>query len=127
MAAVPDMAVNLFVNEQGYLPPDLHALASRLAADPRDVLTVQALADWVEEAGGECAPLRALWVDDGDVIVLGVDPSTSLDRRDVVLASLNETLGAWLRGCGREVYFLAVPASWTIRQIKTAARPEGRE
>lgn len=99
------------------VPADLYALAAKLAADPTDVLTVQALADWVEEKGGECAPLRELLVGDGDWIVVGLPGPHSLAQRDAIEANLDQVKD-WFAARGRDVLFSVMPADWTIRQIK---------
>lgn len=106
------------------LPDDLMALATRLAADPKDALTVQALADWVEERAGDCRPLRTLWADDGDLIVFGHPGQLTEAARRATERHLEERVAGWFRERGRDVRFVVMPADWTIRQVKAGAARE---
>lgn len=50
---------------------DLSKLTQSLESDPRDPVTINALADWIEERGGDPVSVRNLTIEDGSVIVLG--------------------------------------------------------
>jgi len=95
----------------------LAALAERLSADPTDTLTVQAVADWIEERGGECAPLRCLTAEDGDVIVYGMPENATQAHADQLLEVARQ-VQAWFAGRGIDTTFLVLNYGITIRQMR---------
>lgn len=105
-------------DSQKPLPPELHALVAGLCDDPRDVVALQALADWLEERGADrTASLRTLRAEDGDVILLGVEEEQTAEDVERVMAQ-TDVLRDWLRSKGKDVRFAVVSGAVTIRQFR---------
>lgn len=99
---------------------DLDALTTSLRADPRDPVTIQALADWLEEKGAAPESVRALTVDGPTVLVFGVPPTASADfRQQVGLAAQDVVDWIW-RQTGQPMRFVVMDSNITLRAIKAS-------
>lgn len=133
---------------------DLSSLTETLERNPRDAVTLAALADWIEERGGEPAEVRRLTVADGDCIIVGNPvrsgvadfttgypmeyipgvyvalggtlPDHERDRMDGGMW-LAHMLKCWLKSRGLDVFVAAVPADMTIRHVKLNLKKEASE
>ncbi len=99
---------------------DLQALAEKLDRDPADPLTLQALADWLEERGAEGASLRALSVDGPTVLVFGY---AGVRDRPAVEATAEKVAAFFEQRTGHPVCWVCLPTHVTLRQIKVDLAP----
>jgi hypothetical protein len=105
------------------MPDDLDALTTRLRSDPRDPLTIQALADWLEERGAAPESVRALTVDGPTVLVFGwpEDANPQMIRGIEDVAKVVSTDLA--THTGHKVGWVVMPANVTIRAVRGEPRP----
>jgi|AGTN01.3.fsa_nt_gi hypothetical protein len=105
------------------IPDDLHTLASAVAKNPRDQLTVQALADWIEEKGGEGSSVRALSIDGPTVLVFGWPESYSSADIEQFRTHAERIVQFLHDQTGHPLSWIAATKELTIRQIR--AIPKG--
>lgn len=106
---------------------DLDALTTSLRADPRDPITIQALADWLEEKGAAPESVRALTVEGPTVLVFGVRPSASDEYRRRV-AEGGQIIVDWLgKHANQPMRYVVMDSDMSIRAIKATVREKGAE
>lgn len=109
------------------MTPDMEALATRLDAEPRDPVTLQALADLLEERGADPASIRALTVDGPTVLVFGYPPDSTMGDPEILEQEMNKfrELTDWLTQLsGHPVRPALLPSDWTIRMVKASPPKE---
>lgn len=104
------------------MPDDLDALTTRLRADPRDPVTIQALADWLEERGAAPESVRALTVDGPTVLVVSMPDDTSPFRFEGCRDSWRE-VASWLeKQSGHPIMAVLSIGEVSIRAIKAEVK-----
>jgi len=99
---------------------DLDALTASLRADPRDPITIQALADWLEEKGAAPESVRALTVDGPTMLVFGW-PEGSHSEMIKSLEGVADMIAKSLsKHSGHPVGWVVMPARITIRAIRAS-------
>lgn len=106
------------------MSPDLEAIVRRIDADPKDMLSVQALADYLEERGADPSALRALTVDGPTVLVLKAPYGAAPDDFDRIVKTLADVC-KWLHEhSGHPVRPMLVPEDYTFLTIKAKGLAE---
>ena len=101
---------------------DFDALAASLRADPRDPITIQALADWLEEKGAAPESVRALTVEGPTVLVLAI-PEDSSEVRYAGFQRGWKELCQWLQErTGHPIMSSVMVGNYPIRAIKATVR-----
>lgn len=111
---------------------DLDALTASLRADPRNPLTIQALADWLEEKGAAPESVRALTVEGPTVLVFSLTQeqwdTISEDEFNSMRRAIKTEVGDWLtEKSGHPVKTVLVNSGLSIRAIKATVREKGAE
>jgi hypothetical protein len=107
---------------------DLDSLTASLKENPTDPVTIQALAEWLEERGGNPVQLRALMIDAPTMLVLSYPADRDPASRVAYKRNL-EDLGAriaqfFFEHTGHPVEFAVVPSDVGIRQIRVSLEIE---
>jgi hypothetical protein len=102
---------------------DLGKITDNLRANPKDPLTIQALADWLEEEGAAPESVRALTVDGPTVLVFGWPDEAHLEMRRAIEDVAKAVASDLTRHTGHPVGWVAMPASVTIRAVRGEPRP----